>query len=128
MNRALAFVLLAFSAIAFAQAPQIKSGATVYIEPNDGLDTFLAAAMMRYDVPLVVVGDKNKADYIIKSSDVKQVAYNGWSDTSASFTVMDTRTSQIVIALSASTKRFGIKGVAEKCAEQLKQYMKKHTK
>ncbi len=128
MKRVLAFMLLAFSTIALAQAPQIKSGATVYLDPKGGFDSFLAAAIMRYNVPLVVVGDKDKAEYIIITSDIHQIEYDGWSDTSASITVMDARTSQIIIAFSASTKRFGVKGIAEKCAEQLKQYMKQHNK
>jgi hypothetical protein len=44
MNRVLAIVLLTFSAIALAQAPQLKSGSTVYIEPMGGYETYLAAA------------------------------------------------------------------------------------
>jgi hypothetical protein len=68
MNRALAFVLLTFSAVAIAQTPQIRSGATVYIEPMDGYETYLAAAMIKKHVPLVVVTDKSKADYNITSN------------------------------------------------------------
>jgi len=41
MNRIIALVLLTTSAIAFAQAPQIKSGATVYIERLGGYETYL---------------------------------------------------------------------------------------
>ena len=68
MNRIIALVLLTTSAIAFAQAPQIKSGATVYIEPMGGYETYLAAAMVKNHVPLVVMADKAKAEYIIQST------------------------------------------------------------
>lgn len=68
MNRIFASILLTFSAIAFAQAPQIKSGATVYIEPMDGYETYLAAAIAKKHTPLIVVTDKTKADFIITST------------------------------------------------------------
>jgi len=68
MTRALAFLLLTFSSIALAQAPQIKSGSTVYIEPMGGYETYLAAAFAKKKVPLIVVTDKSKADYIITSN------------------------------------------------------------
>jgi hypothetical protein len=68
MNRVLAIVLLTFSAIALAQAPQLKSGSTIYIEPMDGYETYLTAALMKKHVPLVVVTDKDKAEYIVRST------------------------------------------------------------
>ena len=68
MNRLSAFLLLACSALCLAQAPQIKSGATVYIEPMGGYETYLAAAIAKKKVPLIVVADKSKADYLITSS------------------------------------------------------------
>jgi hypothetical protein len=68
MNHALASVLITFSTIALAQAPQIKGGATVYIEPMGGYETYLAAAMVKKKIPLIVVTDKSKADYIITSN------------------------------------------------------------
>ena len=68
MNRIFALVLLTLSAIASAQAPQIKSGATVYIEPMGGYEAYLAAAFVKRRVPLAIVTDKTKAAYIIKST------------------------------------------------------------
>ncbi|MGA7886442.1 MAG: hypothetical protein WCA44_11925 [Acidobacteriaceae bacterium] len=64
MKRVLAALLLT-STIAFAQAPRIKDGSAVYIEPMSGYGTTFAAAMMKRHVPLVVVTDKKRADYII---------------------------------------------------------------
>lgn len=68
MNRFLAILLLACSAICFAQAPQIKSGSTVFIEPMGGYETYLAAALTKKHVSLIVVADKDKAEYIITST------------------------------------------------------------
>jgi exopolysaccharide biosynthesis protein len=60
--------LFACSAIASAQTLQIKAGATVYIEPMGGYETYLAAAIVKKQVPLVVVADRSKAEYIIRST------------------------------------------------------------
>jgi hypothetical protein len=134
----LAFVLLAFSVQAFAQAPQIKSGATVYIEPADGFETYLAAAMIEYKVPLVVVTDKDKAGYIIRcNAQGTQQAGGGaigsimggssWSEVGASFSVIDSQSSQVIFAGSASRER-SLKGAAQVCAGYLAKFMKKQKK
>jgi hypothetical protein len=57
-----------FVASAFAQTPVIHRGSTVYIEPMGGYETYLAAAFVKKHVPLAIVTDKNKADYIIRST------------------------------------------------------------
>ena len=68
MSRYSAILLLACSLVCFAQTPQIKSGSAVYIEPMGGYETYLAAAIVKMHVPLTVVTDKGKADYIITSN------------------------------------------------------------
>jgi hypothetical protein len=130
MKCAFTFVLLTFSTFAFAQAPQIKNGATVYIEPADGYETELAAAMMKKHVPLVVVADQKMADYIIRGT-LRKTEYNAntnraWSADSASITVIDERSSQIVFAASASTNRGRINDLADTCAEKLAKFIKSH--
>jgi len=61
-------VLLACSVIASAQSAQIRAGSTVYIEPMDGYETYLAAALVKKHVPVIVVVNKENADYIIRST------------------------------------------------------------
>jgi len=73
MNRFLAFLSLAVCSVCLAQTPQIKSGATVYIEPMNGYESYLTAAFAKKQVPLIVVADESKAQYIIRSN-VNQVA------------------------------------------------------
>lgn len=162
MNRFLAFLLFMPFAIAVAQAPQIKSGATVYIEPMGGYETYLAAALVRKQVSLVVVADKTKADYIISSS-VSQKApaqpavvinnsvnnvNNGsgntqnagshggfpksgsFGQTSASISVIDGHSSQIVFAYSVgkSANTNQLQSTAEACAKHLKEFIEKPKK
>ena len=74
MNRISAFFLLAYSVVCFAQSPQLKSGNTVYVKPMGGYETYLAAAIVKKHVPLVVVMDKDKADYIITSNVSHQIS------------------------------------------------------
>ena len=68
MNRFLAILLLVCSVVCLAQAPQIRRGSTVFIEPMGGYETYLAAALLKKGVPLVVVLDKDKAAYVIHST------------------------------------------------------------
>lgn len=67
-NRFFPCSLLLLSSLAFAQASQIRRWATVYIEPMGGYETYLAAALTKKHVPLIVVADEDKAEYIISST------------------------------------------------------------
>ena len=154
MNRIFASILLMFSAIAFAQAPQLKSGATVFIEPMDGYETYLAAAIAKKKVPLVVVADKSKADYTITSSVSQRAptaptvvinntngvnnsgphsgypAPGSFGRTSASISVIDAHTSQVVFAYAvgkaANTDQ--LQSTAEACAKHLNEFIEKSEK
>ncbi len=138
MKRAFTFVLLMLSTFASAQAPAIKNGSTVYFEPANGFEIYLTGAMIKYKVPLVVVTDKEKADYAIRSnSEQIQQAGGGvfgsilggsatpstWVEVSATFSVIDLRSSQVVFAGSTSRNR-SYKAASEECVDQLAYYMK----
>ncbi len=43
----------------------------VYIEAQNGFDTYLAAAISKKDVPVDVVTDKTKAKYLLKAAPVE---------------------------------------------------------
>ncbi len=75
MKRLSIFLLLTSSIVCLAQAPPITSGSKVYIEPAAGYEAYLAAAMLKRHVPIVVVTDKAKADYILTST-VSHVSQN----------------------------------------------------
>jgi hypothetical protein len=68
MNRLPVFLLLGCAVVCFAQSPRIQKDSTIYIEPMGGYETYLAAALVKKHVPLVVVTKKDKAEYIIKSN------------------------------------------------------------
>jgi hypothetical protein len=66
MKKAGLLLLLFGATLSFAQL----SHPTVYIEPQQGFETYLAAAMTKKGVPVDVVTDATKANYILKSAPV----------------------------------------------------------
>ena len=64
----IAMLLVLFAAsLSFAQV----SRPAVYIEPQQGFETYLAAAMSKKNVPADVVTDQAKATYVLKSAPVE---------------------------------------------------------
>jgi hypothetical protein len=149
-----ASLFLAFSAGALAQGPQLHTGSTVYIAPMDGYETYLAAAIVKKQVPLVIVADKDKAEFTI-TSNVSQRApttpavvinnTNGVNNnsphsgypapgsfgrTNASISVIDNHSSQVAFAYAvgkaANTNQ--LQSTAEACAKHLKEFIEKSEK
>ncbi len=59
-------VVLQTLPVMFAQPqPKIPPGSKVYIQPMDGLETYLAAGLAKKKVQLVVVPDRENADFEI---------------------------------------------------------------
>src|SRR5437868_15144322 len=67
MRKYFGLTLLLVAPMSFAQAAR----PTVYIEPQNGFETYIAAAMTKKDVPADVVTDKSKATYILKAAPVE---------------------------------------------------------
>jgi hypothetical protein len=144
MNRFVTILLLVCPVLCFAQAPQLKSGAAVFIEPVSGYETYLAAAIVKEHVPLTVVADRDKAAYIIRStvtqpdSSQPAVVVNNGSGSgrggygallnlpTASIAVIEEQSSNIVFAYSAG--RGGLQRSAEDCAKHLKEFIEKKPK
>src|SRR5580693_142379 len=64
----LGLLLVIFTAsISFAQL----SRPAVYIEPQQGFETYLAAAMSKKNVPVDVVTDQTRANYVLKAAPVE---------------------------------------------------------
>jgi hypothetical protein len=157
VNRFSAFLVLVCSTACLAQTPQITSGAAVYIEAMGGYETYLAAAIVKKHVPLTVVADESKADYIIRShirhatpsqpavvvnnTNVNNGGSDAWDSamqradarraargtTSASISVIDAQSSQIVFAYSVGKGRNTnqTQSAAEACAKHLKEFIEK---
>jgi hypothetical protein len=129
--------ILLFTISASAQTPAannatpIPAGSRVYIAPMDGFETYLKAALEKKGVPLVVVEDKDKADFEItgasdsqKASTAKKIIMGSWhSREEASINVASIKTGEIVFAYSAHKENsaHGKKSTAEACAKHLKE-------
>jgi hypothetical protein len=133
-------VMLGFSLVCAAQTARIKSGSTVYIEPDGGYETYLSAAIIKKHVPVIVVVNKEKAQYVIQStvsqSQPNQSAivvnnniggrYSPGADPtfpSTSIAVVDANSSEVVFAYSAGP---AVRGrTADRCADHLKKFIEK---
>ncbi len=128
--------------------PQIESGSTVYILPAAGYEVYLAAAFAKKHVPLTVVYDQDKANYLIVSN-VEQrdptspsvvvnnnygALQNGiaqsrrdFGHTTSSMQVIDVKSSQICFAYSVGkgTNTNQIQSTAEASAKHLRDLMAK---
>jgi hypothetical protein len=68
-----------FSSLTCAMEP-LPVGAKVFVVPMDGFEPYLIAALNKKHVPVVVVADKDKADYTITGAAESQKA--AWAKTS----------------------------------------------
>ena len=134
------FLLIAglFAISARAQDPatgvpadtKIPRNSRIYISPMDGFENYLAAALRKKEVPLVIVAEPDLADFIVTGTHDKKSA--GWAKTifmgdargsaSASMQVVNVRTHVIVYADSSnrSSANNGERSTAEKLAKYLK--------
>jgi len=129
------------SADAMFRAQLIPRGSKVYIAPfrseelreghnAQGFETYVAAALRKKGVPLLIVSDPKEADFVIEGSADKKGA--GWakkifagdyrSSVSASMTVTNTKTNVVVYADASdkSSANRGYRSSAEKLAKYLK--------
>jgi hypothetical protein len=125
-------VILSQSATSPVQAQAdttIPRNAKVYIAPMDGFETYLAAALRKKEVPLVITTDRDAADFEITGTHSKKNA--GWAKTifispspeaTASMQVVNLKTKVVVYADSShrTTASRGERSTAEKLAKYLK--------
>jgi len=120
---------------AFSQG-QLSTGSKLFIEPMNGFENYLTAAVQAKRVPVTIVLDKSHADYIVMGS---------WRETnggttgngsivapikhrinnSASISIVDPKTTAVVFAYSASRSEThdASKQLAEDWAFQLLKQM-----
>jgi len=112
----------------------IERGSRIYIAAIEGgFDTFLAAAIIKKQVPVVVVTDRTKADYEITG--IASTEKAGWakmlfmgtdnSNDLASIKVVDLKSSEVVYgyAVHKGNSYRGKQSAAEACAKHLKEKM-----
>lgn len=118
-----------------AASTSIAPGSTVYIEPMNGFENYLTAAMQKKKVPLVEVANESQATYVMKgTSDEKKagwakIAFSGniHSDNAASVQMINRQSGAIVFAYAVDKKNtwHGQQTTAEACAKHLKDQIEK---
>jgi hypothetical protein len=134
----LIFAWLLISAVSFAETAVRP---TVYIEPQNGFETYLAAAMAKKSVPVDVVTDPAKATYVLKAAPVEIKSEStggkiarclfascaGIEDKgSVSVQLIETSSSKMTWAYSVNKQRGGGKNeqsMAEAVAKHLKEFV-----
>jgi hypothetical protein len=117
-----------------ASMSRIDPGSKVFIEPMDGFNTYLSAAMLKKKVPIVIVDDRTKADFIMVGS--SQVDKAGWAKTifispnphaEASISIKDAHTGNMVFAYNVDKSNAvrANQSTAEACAKHLKEAIEK---
>lgn len=113
----------------------IVSGATVFIQPMEGFENYIAAAFQKKSVPLVPVASEEQARYILRGTAEEKKP--GWakmvmmkqlhSDNAASVQMIDRKSGAIVFAYSVDKKNtlHGQQTTAEACAKHLKEQIEK---
>ena len=109
-------------------------GAKLFLQPMNGFETYLAGAILKKKVPVVVVDDPAKADFIVTG--VSDEAKAGWAKTifvspashaQASISVKDAHTGNLVFAYNVD--KFNAaranQSTAEACAKHLKEALEK---
>ncbi len=127
---ALALIALPFSALAVESTVTIPAGSKIYVQPMDGFGSYIIAAIEKKKVPVVIVVDKDSADFEIAGDAESQKA--GWakilftrsaaSTEEASINVTNVKTGTIVFAYNVNKQNAarGKQSAAEACAKHLK--------
>jgi hypothetical protein len=99
-------------AVRSADAIAVPAGSKVYVATADGFGTYLTAALRKNKVPIVVVTEKDKADYELSGVPKEQ----------ASVKLVNLKTQEVAFAYTITKKdaKHGPEGVAEACAGHMK--------
>lgn len=117
-----------------AKAPEtnkkVAANSKVFIAPMGGFEDDLKTAIQKKNVPVVLVTDKDQADYEItgtsetqKAGAAKKIFMRDWrSDEQASITVTDLKSGEVAFAYSVNKRSsaHGKRSTAEACAKHLK--------
>jgi hypothetical protein len=131
----LLFLVLAYGTVASARQDetQLPAGAKVYVHPMDGFETYIASAFQKKKVPVVLVADREHADFEMKGNSERDKA--GWSKrifgsgrdaVRASIQISNVKTGVIVCAIASdkSDAWSGMKSAAEHIAKNVAKKIK----
>jgi hypothetical protein len=124
-------ILMSFCCFTFgSDIRSVPAGSKVFVEASDGFDNYLAAALQKKKVSVVIVADKDKADYELQGVSDHQKA--GWakvvfmgqihSDEQASVKLVSLKSGEVVFAYAVNKKNslHGRQTAAEACAKHMK--------
>jgi len=118
---------------------------TVYIEPQQGFETYLAAAMSKKNVPVDVVTDQTRANYVLKAAPVEiktestggkiarcLFAYCAGIEDKGNVSVqlIETSSTKVLWAYSVAKQKGGSKNsqsMAEAVAKHLKEFVESNS-
>lgn len=121
--------------LAIDSGNKIPIGSKIYVQPMDGFGSYIIAAIQKKSVPVVVVADRENADFEITGNAESQKA--GWakilltrssaSTEEASINVINLKTGVIIFAYEVNKQSAmrGKQSAAEACAKHLKDQMAK---
>ncbi|MFZ0732063.1 MAG: hypothetical protein WAM79_07040 [Candidatus Sulfotelmatobacter sp.] len=139
MKKCRLVLVLLVASLSLAQMPK----PTVYIEPQQGFETYLSAAIAKKHVPVDVVTDPTKATYILKSAPVEVKSEStggkiarclfaycaGIEDKgNVSVQLIETASSKMLWAYSVNKQRGGSKNeqsMAEAVAKHFREFLEK---
>jgi hypothetical protein len=133
MKRIIAILALAITAFAAKPVPHLK----LYIEPMNGLETYVAAAVLKKQVPVIMVTDKAQADYILDGSAESQKA--GWAKVLLTRSAASTEEVSIRLIDKSGEVKYayayhhynswkGKQSAAESCAKHLGEFLRNQEK
>ena len=131
-----ALVVLALPAMAEKRAgnQKLPAGSRIFIAPMAGLDSFLVAAFREKKVDLVIVNDREKADFELTGTTDSQKS--GWARTiflaqtgsneEASIQIVNIKTSEVVFGYAVHKRNsvHGKQSSAEACAKHLEAFIR----
>jgi hypothetical protein len=123
---------------AMAGEQTIPAGSKVFIAPMGGYEAYIRAALLKKNVPITVVDQREAADYELsgaaesqKASTAKKIIMLDWrSKEQASIKLTDMKSSEVVFAYSVhkASSAHGKQSSAEACAKHLKEAVKTASK
>lgn len=129
-----AAVLTTFAATTLFAAEMPTAGSKVYIEPNEGFETYYTSAMLVKKVPMSITTDKEQADYIINlAAESKKAGWakmvfqkSGKSSEELSVVMVEAKSGDVVWACSAQKDSAfrGKRSIAEACSKRMNKLFK----
>ncbi len=114
---------------------KIVAGSKVFIDDMGGFEKYLTAAFLKRKVQLVLVADKNQADYVISGTSKEKMSewakdvflLNIHAETDADVMLKDRKSSAILFTFSVEKKSslHGAQTTAEECARRLEEQIER---